>query len=265
MNIDVLKNDIKEVLNKHNLDNANFDLAFKEFLKYFGFDFIDPKEEAILKKIKGYSNINAIPKEVLEMEDLIPNIIARIEILLKRLDSKYNSNYDKVMKELEAHILSTMINDIVRSKEHKSLYYDYRTAVKIQYVSYQDFKKDYSFKRIVEKDNTGQVKKTIRKLLSATDGLSFFGSPRDFLETIDKFSKTFNIQFGAKNIKEEITEEGINKVTEDFSNPIIYNDNPVLVIIKNMEYLLSENEYTPLKQEFEILLIGYKEKCEMRG
>lgn len=255
-----VKEDIRKVLEKHKIDTTNFDLAFKDFMKYFGGDMIDPREERILEKIKGYTDIGAIPKEVIEMKDLIPNIRATIAGRLKNLGYEYNDVYDNVIKELESYVLSTMVNDIVKSKNHKSLYYDYRTAVKPKSFNYDMFKINGTFERIIEKDNTGQIKKTIKNLISGSDGKLFFGSPVDFVENITRFSKICKVEFSEKCSMENRNEEGTVITTERFSKPSVYNENPILLIRKVTEYILNDNEYIPSKQFFELILVGEEKK-----
>lgn len=260
MDNNLLKEDIRNVLEKHNIDTTNYNLAFKAFMKYFGGDMIDPREEKILEKIKGYTDIGAIPNEVLEMKDLIPNIRATIEGRLKALGYQYNDVYDNVIKELESYVLSTMVNDIVKSKDHKSLYYDYRTAVKPKSFTFDKFKVNGTFERIVEKDNTGQIKKTIKNLISGSDGKLFFGSPVDFIENINRFSKMCKVEFGERCSMETKNEEGTTITTERFSNPSVYNENPILMIRKITEYLLNGDEYIPTTQYFELILVGEEKK-----
>lgn len=260
MDKEALSQDIKNLLIKQKVDTANFDLAFKEFIKYFGEDVINPKEEKILEKVKGYTDIRAIPEPVIEMKDLIPNIRANIEGKMRSLGYEYNNAYESVIKELESYVLSTMINDIVKSKNHKSLYYDYRTAVKPKVYTYAQFKQKGTFERIVEKDNTGQIKKSIINLLSGTDGQSFFSSPVDFLENVNRFSKLCKVEFGERISMETIDAGGTTVNTERFSNPSVYNDNPLLMLRKITEYVLNGDEYIPTKQLFEIILVAEQKK-----
>ena len=262
MDRDILKKDIFEVLKKHKINNvANYDLAFKEFMRYFGENVIDPKEEAIIEKIKNHTDIKAIPKEVINMQDLIPNIRATIQGKLKQLGwCEYTESYEQVIQDLESFVLSTMVNDIVKSKNHKALYYDYRTAVKLKTFTIPMFQDKGTFERIVEKDNTGQIKKTIKNLISATDGKTVLSSPTEFVENINKFIKTFNVDFLEKSITEVVNEEGTKIKTERFSKPYVKNNSPLLLIRKVTEYILNTDEYQPTKQYFELILVAYNKK-----
>ena len=48
-----VKESIKSILVENGLKCDNFDLAYKEFMKYFGVGVVDEKEERILKKVQG--------------------------------------------------------------------------------------------------------------------------------------------------------------------------------------------------------------------
>lgn len=250
-----MKEEIKNILIKGGVDCSNFDLAYKEFMKYFNLGgVIDEREEKILAKVKGHTDIRAVPKEVLELKDLIPSIRGRISNSIESMGVTFNDTYDAVIKELESSVLSTMINDIVRGTTHKPMFNDYRDAVSLKKYSRKQFKEKLILERRTEDDKTGLIKKSITNIICATDGHSLLPEAKDFLINVEKFCKVCRVNFMNINNSTVTQEDGTIIQQIQYKEPVVYNDKPLLLLTRRTEYYINENGYTPEKQKFNLII-----------
>ena len=254
-----VKEIIKETLIKEGVKcEENFELAYKEFMKYFGVGIADEAEELIIEKVKGHTDIKSVPKEVLEMQDLIPAIRSRTEGLLKSVDTIFNNTHNAVLKELEASVLSTMMNDIVFGVKHKPLFNNYREAVNLKKFNRELFSKNFVLERKVEDDKKGLLKKTITNILCATDGESILPQAKEFNLNVEKFCSICRVSFKNSSTIKTISDSGVVTEHTSYTNPEVYNDKPLLLLTRRTVYCLNEEGYIPEEQRFELIIVENK-------